>query len=144
MSKRTQETADSRGELDVLLSNTEAKLSRQQKVTLAFGDLNLDGDILVVGLLSDTNDLVTGLVVTELIAQGKINAKIRSSRYQLVVIKAQLKWHSKKYNARKNGITSLDRGKKSVPSSTDGIRIVRLNYDLAVHSKDIESKIRVN
>lgn len=89
LAERTQKTADSRGELDVLLSNTKAKLSGQKKVALAFGDLDLDSDVLVVGLLSDANDLVTRLVVTELIAQSKVNAKVRSNRYRLVVLEAR-------------------------------------------------------
>lgn len=78
MTRRTQKTTDSRGKLDVLLGNSKAKLSGQKKVTLAFRDLYLDRNVLVVGVLSDANYLVSWLVVAELIGEREVNANNRS------------------------------------------------------------------
>ena len=109
-------------------------MTRQEKVALALGNLNLHGDVLIVGLLSDANDLISRLVVTELIAQSEINTKVRSGFHGPSVDKVIQKVQRSVREAHEREMMGSDRGEVSVPSSTDGIGIVRLNLDLSVHS----------
>lgn len=71
---RTEKTTDTWGQLDILLGDTKAKLARQQEVSLSGGHLNLHCNVLIVGFLCNSHHLVTRLVVSELIAEGQIDA----------------------------------------------------------------------
>lgn len=75
-STRTEQPTNTRGKLDVLGCNSEAQLTRQQKIALSGRDLDLDGHIFVICLLSNADNLVSGFVVAELVAESQINAGV--------------------------------------------------------------------